>query len=152
MPETSGPAAARVVSAFPAECGDDAAALVFEYMAATQAETGRPVPGGIAGLPPVLQHECRNLRAAYRPPGVLLVAYAGQVPAGCVGLAHCLPARTAEVKRRALRRRITRPHDLHGTAHHWAVSAGLSRTSRAVLVSSSSATASRDFTNSENER
>ncbi len=92
-------AAARVVSAFPAGCGGDATALVFEYMAATQAETGRPVPGGIGELPPVLQHEYRNLPAVYRPPGALLVTYAGQVAAGCAGLAPCLPERTAQVRR-----------------------------------------------------
>ena len=85
--------------AFPAGCGGDATALVFEYMAATQAETGRPVPGGIGELPPVLQHECRNLPAVYRPPGALLVTYAGQVAAGCAGLAPCLPERTAQVRR-----------------------------------------------------
>jgi hypothetical protein len=35
-----------VTNAFPASRGGDAAALVFEYMAATQAENGRPVPDG----------------------------------------------------------------------------------------------------------
>ena len=41
-------AAVTVTSAFPAGRGGDAVALVFECMAATQAETGRPVPSGIA--------------------------------------------------------------------------------------------------------
>lgn len=50
--------AIRVVSAFPAGRGDDATALVFEDMAATQAETGRAVPAGIGELPAVLQREC----------------------------------------------------------------------------------------------
>lgn len=55
-------------------------------MAATQAETGRAVPGGIGELPAVLHHECRDLPAVYRPPGALLIAGHGRQPAGCVGL------------------------------------------------------------------
>ena len=88
-----------VVSAFATGRGDDAAALVFEYMAATQAETGRAVPGGIGELPAVLQRECRSLPAVYRPPGALLVADHGSQPAGCVGLAPCTDEHTAEIKR-----------------------------------------------------
>ena len=76
-----------VVSAFAAGRGDDAAALVFEYMAATQAETGKAVPAGIGELPAVLQRECRNLQAVYRPPGALLIADHDGQPAGCAGLA-----------------------------------------------------------------
>jgi GNAT superfamily N-acetyltransferase len=53
----------------------DAIELVFEYMAATQAETGQPVPAGIGDLPGVLQRECRDLQSVYRPPGVFLIAY-----------------------------------------------------------------------------
>ena len=56
-----------MVSASAAGCGDDAAALVFEYMAATQAETGQAVPGGIGELPAVLQRECRDLPAVLLP-------------------------------------------------------------------------------------
>ena len=48
---------ATLVSAFPADRGSDAAALVFAYMAATQAETGGPVPASIGELPAVLQRE-----------------------------------------------------------------------------------------------
>ena len=55
-----------MVSAFAAGRGDDAAALVFEYMAATQTETGQEAPAGIGELPAVLQRECRNLQAVYR--------------------------------------------------------------------------------------
>jgi hypothetical protein len=61
--------AVAVVSAFPAGRGSDAAALVFEYMAATQAETGRPVPADSGELPAVLQRECDSLHDVYRPPG-----------------------------------------------------------------------------------
>ncbi|MGD0555094.1 MAG: hypothetical protein ABSA93_08955 [Streptosporangiaceae bacterium] len=59
--------AVAVVSAFPAGRGSDAAALVFEYMAATQAETGRPVPADSGELPAVLQRECDSLHDVYRP-------------------------------------------------------------------------------------
>jgi ribosomal protein S18 acetylase RimI-like enzyme len=90
---------ARVVSAFAAGRDDDATALVFEYMAATQAETGRAVPGGIGELPAVLQRECRDLPAVYRPPGALLIAGHGSQPVGCVGLAPRSDERTAEIKR-----------------------------------------------------
>jgi ribosomal protein S18 acetylase RimI-like enzyme len=95
--------AAAVVSAFPAGRGSDAAALVFEYMAATQAETGRDVPVGIAGLPEVLRRECLNLDGVYRPPGALLIADHAGKPAGCVGLVAgqgtAAPETTAEIRR-----------------------------------------------------
>jgi ribosomal protein S18 acetylase RimI-like enzyme len=90
--------AVTVGSAFPAWRGGDAAVLVFEYMAATQAETGRRVPAGVDDLPAVLQRECRDLQGVYRPPGTLLVAECGGRLAGCVGLA-ALPERAAEVRR-----------------------------------------------------
>lgn len=92
-------ATVTVTSAFPASRGGDAVALVFEYMAATQAETGRPAPAGIDELPAVLQRECSSLQDVYRPPGVFLIADLGSQPAGCVGLAALPGGRTAEVKR-----------------------------------------------------
>jgi GNAT superfamily N-acetyltransferase len=73
--------------------------LVFEYMAATQAENGRPEPAGIGELPAVLQRECSSLQDVYRPPGVFLIADLGSQPAGCVGLAALPGGRTAEVRR-----------------------------------------------------
>jgi ribosomal protein S18 acetylase RimI-like enzyme len=120
----------RVVSAFPAGRGDDAAALVFEYMAATQAETGRAMPSGIGGLPAVLQRECRDLPAIYRTPGALLIADRGGQPAGCIGLVPCSNDRTAEVKRLYIRpawrgngiARILMNH-----AHHHAAEHGITR-------------------------
>jgi len=119
-----------VVSAFAAGRGGDAAALVFEYMAATQAETGRAVPTGMGELPAVLQRECRNLQAVYRPPGAVLIADYGGKPAGCVGLAACSPERTAEIKRLYVRpayrgRGIARTLMSH--AHHHAAQHGLTR-------------------------
>jgi GNAT superfamily N-acetyltransferase len=115
-----------VVSAFAAGRGDDAAALVFEYMAGTQAETGQPVPAGIGELPAVLQRECQNLPAVYCPPGALLIADIDGRPAGCAGLAASAAERTGEVKRLyvrpACRRRgiagvlMSRAHD-HAARH-----------------------------------
>lgn len=77
----------------------DATALVFEYMAATQAETGRPVPSDIDQLPAALRTECEDLDAAYRPPGVLLLAYRDRHPIGCVGLKPLPEPGVIEVKR-----------------------------------------------------
>jgi ribosomal protein S18 acetylase RimI-like enzyme len=89
----------RVLDALTAGRQTDAIELVFEYMAATQAENGQPVPAGIDQLPPVLRRECQNLDLVYSPPGTLLLAYRDQQPIGCVGLAPRLPAGTAEIKR-----------------------------------------------------
>jgi GNAT superfamily N-acetyltransferase len=78
---------------------EDGRALVFEYMAATVAETsGRAAPARIEDLPRVLRAECEDLEDAYSPPGTLLLAYARGVPAGCAGLVD-RGERTAEVKR-----------------------------------------------------
>jgi hypothetical protein len=62
----------------------EAEALVFEYMAATQAEVGRPLPTDVAELPEVLRTECDNIGSAYRAPGTMLLAYRGRHPIGCV--------------------------------------------------------------------
>jgi GNAT superfamily N-acetyltransferase len=82
----------------PAEL-NDAEALVFEYMAATQAEAGRAVPASAAELPGVLRTEQADLLAAYRRPGFLLLAYRGADPLGCVGLMPSTEQGGAEVKR-----------------------------------------------------
>jgi len=122
--------AVTVVSAFPAGRGGDATALVFEYMAATQAETGQPVPGGISELPAVLQRECRDLPAVYRPPGALLIADHGGQPAGCVGLAPCPDERSAEIKRlyvRPAHRGKGIARTLMSHAHHHAAQHGTIR-------------------------
>ncbi len=60
---------ASVISVFAAGRGDDVTALVFEYMAATRAETGQAVPRRDRELPAVLHRECRDLPAVYRPAG-----------------------------------------------------------------------------------
>jgi ribosomal protein S18 acetylase RimI-like enzyme len=123
-------AAVTVVSAFAAGRGDDATALVFEYMAATQAENGEAMPAGIGELPAVLQRECRSLQAVYRPPGALLIADHGGQPVGCAGLASRSPERTAEIKRLYVKpayrgkgiARILMSH-----AHHHAAQQGMTR-------------------------
>ena len=89
----------RVLDGLASGRESDAAALVFEYMAATEAEAGRRVPAGISQLPPVLRLECENLAVVYASPGALLVACQAGRPAGCVGLASLPEAGTAEVKR-----------------------------------------------------
>jgi GNAT superfamily N-acetyltransferase len=76
----------RVLDAIAAGRATEAAALVFEYMAMTQAETGRLVPDGIDRLPSVLRTECENLGSFSRAPGALLLAYRDQQPIACVGL------------------------------------------------------------------
>jgi GNAT superfamily N-acetyltransferase len=136
---TSAARAVRVVSALPQVCTDEASALVFEYMAATQAETGHPVPVGINDLPAVLQHECRNLRAFYHSPGAMLIAYHGDQPAGCVGLAPCSAERTAEIKRlyvRPAHRGQGIARVLMGHVHHHAAQHGIARLILDVLPAS----------------
>ena len=58
-----------MVSVLAAGRADDSTALVFEYMAATRAETGQAVPRRDRELPVVLHRECRDLPAVYRPQG-----------------------------------------------------------------------------------
>ena len=88
-----------VIDAFPSGRGEDALALVFEYMAATQAEIGRPLPAGIAELPDFLRRECQDLQGVYQPPGALLIADCDGQLAGCVGLAAVPAQRTVWIRR-----------------------------------------------------
>jgi hypothetical protein len=53
----------HIIDAFPAGRGDDAATLVFEYLAATLAGAGRPAPAGAAELPGVLGRELEGPQA-----------------------------------------------------------------------------------------
>jgi GNAT superfamily N-acetyltransferase len=119
-----------VTSAFPASRDGDAAALVFEYMAATQAENGRPVPAGIAELPAVLRRECSSLPDVYRPPGAFLIAGLAGQPAGCAGLSALPAGRTAEVRRlyvRPAHRGNGIARTLMSHAHHHAARHGMTR-------------------------
>jgi hypothetical protein len=56
--------ATTVISAFPAGRGGDATTLVFEYMAAPQAEIGRLVPAGTGDLPAMVQYELARRSSA----------------------------------------------------------------------------------------
>lgn len=128
--------AVTVLSAFRAGRESDAAALVFEYMAATQAENGRPVPAAVSDLPAPLLRECGDLPAVYRPPGALLLADQGGSPAGCVGLAPGPDGHAAEIRRLYVRpaRRgtgIARTLMLH--AHDHAARKGIARLTLDVL-------------------
>lgn len=76
----------QVLDAIATNHHTDATALVFEYMAATMAETGRPVPADIDQLPSILRAECEQLETAYQAPGALLLVYRDRHPIGCVGL------------------------------------------------------------------
>jgi GNAT superfamily N-acetyltransferase len=124
-------ATATVTSAFPASRGGDAApALVFEYMAATLAENGRPEPAGIAELPAVLRRECSNLQDVYRSPGVFLIADLAGQPVGCAGLSALPGGYTAEVRRlyvRPAHRRNGIARLLMSGAHHHAAQHGMTR-------------------------
>jgi GNAT superfamily N-acetyltransferase len=119
-----------VTSAFPAGRAEDAVALVFEYMAATQAENGRPVPSGIAELPAVLRRECSDLPGVYRPPGVFLIADLDGQAVGCAGLSALPGGRTAEVKRLYVRpghRGNGTARTLMSLAHHHAAGHDMTR-------------------------
>jgi len=89
----------RIVNGLSDECRSDAVDLIFEYMAATMTEGGRPGPASIGHLPPVLRRECEDLAVFYAPPGALFVAYQDDQPIGCVGLAPGAFPDAVEVKR-----------------------------------------------------
>lgn len=113
----------NVISAFAAGRTADATALVFEYMAATLAETGRAVPNGIGELPAILQRECRDLPSVYHLPGALFIADHGTPAVACVGVAPSAHEGTAEVKRLYVRpayRGNGIAHTLITHAHHHA--------------------------------
>jgi ribosomal protein S18 acetylase RimI-like enzyme len=76
----------------------EAGELIFEYIAATEAELGHPVPAHHADLPSSLAAECDNARSAYPPPGTVLIADRVGQAIGCVALRYRGSA-TAEVKR-----------------------------------------------------
>jgi GNAT superfamily N-acetyltransferase len=90
--------AAEVLDAFSNGLVDDAAELVFDYMAATCAEVGWAVPASPSELPEPLRREVNDLVGAYAAPGTFLVCYRRGHPIGGVGLQMREQA-TAEVKR-----------------------------------------------------
>lgn len=119
--------ATTVVDAVAGRRDADAAALVFEYLAATWVEMGRAELAGVDDLPPEMRRECRDPAAAYPPPGTVLVAYRGGQPVGCVGLAAGAE-RTARVKRlyvRPAHRRKGVARALMDHAHRHAATHGI---------------------------
>ena len=115
-----------------------ARALVFEYMASTQGETGQPVPDRVDELPKVLRDECLDLEGVYRAPGVLLLAYLDEVPVGCVGLRPYGSPAVAELKRLYVRpdqRRRGAAHSLLASALDHAAGVGFRRLVLDVLES-----------------
>jgi ribosomal protein S18 acetylase RimI-like enzyme len=117
----------------------EAAAIVFEYVAMTQGEVGRPVPGGVDELPDGLAAECRALPTYYAPPGAILLAVGGvatdEAAWGCVGLVP-LDATTVEVKRlyvRAAHRRRGLAGALMRGAHRHARQHGFTRAVLSVM-------------------
>jgi GNAT superfamily N-acetyltransferase len=89
----------EVVDAIAAGRRTEAAALIFEYMAMTEAEGGRPVPASLDALHPVLAAECRFLESTYAPPGVVLLACVAGPAIGCVGLKYRPASEDCELKR-----------------------------------------------------
>jgi len=91
----------EVVEAVETGCTLEARELIFEYMAATCAEVGWPVPRTPAELPEVLRADVNDVADAYRMPGCFLLARGteGDRPVlGGVGL-QVRDKATAEVKR-----------------------------------------------------
>ncbi|GAA3068489.1 GNAT family N-acetyltransferase [Streptosporangium carneum] len=119
----------RVLDAFAAGRGADAATLIFEYMAATQAEIRGTVPASVDDLSAALREECRNPETVYHAPGVFLVAYRDDAPVGGVGLKPLPGTDAVEVKRL-----YARPGHRGGVgralmehAHRWAELGGYAR-------------------------
>ena len=129
----------RIVDAMATGRDAEAAAIVFEYLAMTWEEVGRPRPRDVDDLPEALAVECRTLPAYYTAPGAILLAVEGVAGdehlAGCVGLAP-LDGATFEVKRLYVRpqhRRRGLATTLMRTAHTHARERGFTRTVLTVM-------------------
>jgi GNAT superfamily N-acetyltransferase len=110
--------AVRILDGLSRECQADSVGLIFEYMAATLSEGGRPTPGSVLELPAVLRRECENLTTSYALPGALFVAYQDDRPVGCVGLSPGPLPDAVEVKRLYVRPALrTRGLGRHLMAH-----------------------------------
>jgi hypothetical protein len=64
----------------------EATLLAFEYIRATCAEVGWPIPAEPVDLPDPLRGEVEDLARAYLDPCAFFVAYRLRRPIGCVGL------------------------------------------------------------------
>ena len=126
------PAPVRVVSALIPSLLPHAVDVLFEYMATTEGEVGRPAPETIAQLPEPLRRECERPERSYADPGALLVACLADQVVGCVGLRPVLALPNAiEVKRlyvRSSHRGSGIARTLMTCAHDHAAHAGFART------------------------
>lgn len=99
------------------------------------------MPAGPDDLPDEFGDECRDLSRIYAPPGGLLLAYRGEQPIGCVGIAPDRPTGAARIARlyvcpghRGGVGRLLMQH-----AHRHAARAGFDRLVLGVLPSRASA-------------
>jgi GNAT superfamily N-acetyltransferase len=132
--------APRIVDALASGRAEDARAIVFEYLALTQAEAGLPVPQGIADLPPSLQAVHASLSQRHAARGTLLLAIDGNEVCGCVGLSRSDLTAPADgivqrmyVRARHRRRGIARA--LMGAIHEHARQHGFNRLELNVMPS-----------------
>ncbi len=106
--------APRIVDALPSDRIEQARAIVFEYLALTQGETGLPMPQGIADLPPPLRTIHASLAHIHAAPGTLLLAVETDEVLGCVGLSRSnLTAPTDAMVQRLY---VRAPHRRRGVA------------------------------------
>jgi GNAT superfamily N-acetyltransferase len=134
------PARVTVVRALVSSLRAPAVELLFEYMALTEGEVGRPVPETIAGLPSSLRRECEEPERSYAHPGALFLARVGSDGAvGCVGLRPVAIVPDAlEVRRLYVRpshRGSGIAQALMSSAHAHVVRVGFARTVLGVVPS-----------------
>lgn len=102
----------------------DAAALVFEYVATTQVEAGRPPVERVEDLPAVLRRDCERPAESFV---ALLVSYLGDTATGCVGVRATADPGTVEITRlyvRPAHRGAGIARALMLAAHGWAAAHG----------------------------
>jgi GNAT superfamily N-acetyltransferase len=139
--------APRIVDATTSDRLDEAAAIVFEYLALTEGEVGRNVPRTPDELPPALRAAHSSLAAQYARPGALFLAVQSNATIGCVGVrpAPTADAQTVEVSRLYVRtpyRRRGVAAALMHAAHQHARTHGFTRSVLTVMPSRSGAIAS----------
>jgi GNAT superfamily N-acetyltransferase len=143
--------APRIVNATIANRLDEAAAIVFEYLALTEGEVGRAVPRTPDELPPGLRAEWSSLAARYARPGALFLALQGNEAIGCVGVAPAPRADegTGFVTVEVARLYVRAPHRRRGVAaalmhavHEHARAHGFTRSVLTVMPSRTGAIAS----------
>lgn len=122
------PSKIRILDAMRTDRLAEAGELIFEYVAATEAEVGHRVPAHLTELPMPLYSECSDPRSAYPAPGTVLIAECDGHAIGCVAL-RPKGATTAEVKRlyvrpahrggvgRALMLHLHEHANVHGITH-----------------------------------